>query len=66
MAEDETPFCCAPDVEVADELSSTVWASVVSPSEIACCDAACEVEAETCSKSAALASRVIEATSEPP
>jgi hypothetical protein len=66
MAEGEAPFWFAPEVEVVDELSSTVWASVVSPSEIACCAAACEVELETCSNSAAFASRVIESTSAPP
>ena len=66
MAEGEAPFWLAPEVEEADELSSTVWASVDSPSEIACCAAAWEVELETCSRSAALASRVIEATSAPP
>ena len=29
MAEGEAPFWSAPEVEVVDELSSTVWASVV-------------------------------------
>ena len=66
MAEGEAPFWSAPEIEVVDELSSTVWASVVNPSEIACWVAACEVEPETCSRSAALASRVTEATSAPP
>ena len=66
MAEGEAPFWSAPEVEEADALSSTVWASVVNPSEIACWVAACEVEFETCSRRAALASRVIEATSAPP
>ena len=49
MAEGEAPFWSAPEVEVVDELSSTVWASVVNPSEIACCAAACEVELDACS-----------------
>ena len=66
MAEGEAPFRLAPEVAEVDELSSTVWASVDSPSEIACCAAAWELELETCSKSAALASRVIESTSAPP
>jgi hypothetical protein len=66
IAEGEAPFWFAPEVEDADELSSTVWASVASPSDIACCVAAWEVELETCSSSAALASRVTEATSAPP
>jgi hypothetical protein len=57
MAEGEAPFWSAPEVEEVDELSSTVWASVVSPAEIACCAAAWEVELETCSRSAVLASR---------
>ncbi len=66
MAEGDAPFWFAPEVEEADALSLTVWASVESPSDIACCVAACEVELETCSSSAALASRVTEATSAPP
>jgi hypothetical protein len=65
-AEGDAPFWLATEVEVVDELSSTVWASVVNPSEIPCCAAACEVELETCSRSAELASRVIEVTSAPP
>jgi hypothetical protein len=66
IAEGEAPFWSAPEVEEADELSSTVSASVESPADIACCAAACEVELDTCSSSAALASRVTEATSAPP
>src|SRR5580704_12504610 len=66
MAKGDAPFWAAPEVDVVDELSSTVWASVVNPSEIACCAAACEVELDTCSKRDALASRVIESTSAPP
>src|SRR5580704_12412946 len=66
MAKGDAPFWAAPEVDVVDELSSTVWASVVNPSEIACCAAACEVELDTCSKRDALASRAIESTSAPP
>ena len=36
MAEGDAPFWVAPEVDVVDELSSTVCASVVNPSEIAC------------------------------
>ncbi len=66
IAAGEAPFWFAPDVVEADELSLTVCASVERPSAIACCAAACAVDVETCSASAALASRVTEATSAPP
>jgi hypothetical protein len=36
MAEGDAPFSLAPEVDVTDELSSTVAASVDKPSEIAC------------------------------
>jgi hypothetical protein len=66
MAEGEAPFWFAPEVDEVDELSFTVSASVARPLAIAYCAAASDVEVDTCSVSAALATRVTAATSAPP